>query len=144
MYDINFVKMVVLAKEFLKREITKTQDALEASEAVRHAYESAPDKRLVVCDKAYPFEDELHKYPEPLFVVSPRPDGSWRLHTVSLSASNFFQNRKDLPAEWAGLRDEEMARISGVPDAMFCHNGRFLAVAKTKEGALALAGKALE
>ena len=54
-----------------------------------------------------------------------------------------FDSRKNLPEAWGGLRDEELARISGVPDATFCHKGLFLAIAKTKEGALKLAEKAL-
>jgi len=36
-----------------------------------------------------------------------------------------------------------LAKVTGVPDATFCHNGRFLAVAKSKEGALKLAEIAL-
>ena len=55
-----------------------------------------------------------------------------------------FKNRKDLPAEWAGLRDAELARVTGVADAVFCHRNRFMAVARTKEGAVALAKLALK
>jgi len=49
-----------------------------------------------------------------------------------------------LPAEWAGLRDAELARVTGVADAVFCHRNRFMAVARTKEGAVALAKLALK
>jgi uncharacterized UPF0160 family protein len=39
-------------------------------------------------------------------------------------------------AEWAGLRDEELQRISGIPGAIFCHKGRFISIWKTKDAAL--------
>ena len=55
-----------------------------------------------------------------------------------------FENRKDLPAAWAGLRDVDLQAVTGVDDAIFCHNGRFLIVAKTLEGARALAKLALD
>ena len=52
-------------------------------------------------------------------------------------------NRRDLPEGWAGLRDKELARVTGVSDAVFAHRNRFMAVAKSKEGAIALAKLAL-
>ncbi len=42
-----------------------------------------------------------------------------------------------------GLRDEELQKITGVEDAVFCHKGLFLAVSKSKEGAVKLAELAL-
>jgi uncharacterized UPF0160 family protein len=57
--------------------------------------------------------------------------------------SKSFESKKYLPQEWAGKKDAELAEISGVPDATFCHNARFMAVAKSKEGAIDLAEKAL-
>ena len=143
MYDKNFVVLVDRAVEFLKREISRTKDMLEASAEVKKAYEMATDKRVVVLKKNYPYNEELKKYPEPLFVVTPRPNGSWGLNTISPEDLGRFDIRKKLPEAWAGLRDDDMAKASGIADAIFCHNGRFLAVAKTKEGALALAQKAL-
>jgi len=56
---------------------------------------------------------------------------------------NSFENRKDFPNTWAGLRDEEFQKVSGVSDAVFCHRGLFLIGAKSKEGAIKLAQIAL-
>ena len=44
------------------------------------------------------------------------------------------------PKQWAGLLDEDLKRISGIPGAIFCHKGRFISVWETREDAL----KALE
>ncbi len=140
-YDTPFVKLVPFVREFLERRIKKTKDALEAESFVRKDYEDAKDKRLIIIDGNYPWNDILMEYEEPLFVVWQRAN-LWRVGCVR-KEHNSFDNRKSLPIEWAGLSGEDMARVSGVPDATFCHNGRFLAVAKSKEGAIKLAQIAL-
>ena len=71
------------------------------------------------------------------------PQGeTWRLYCVR-DNPHVFTNRKDLPKAWAGLRDEELAKATGIKDAVFAHRNRFMAVAKTREGAIALAKIAL-
>jgi len=51
--------------------------------------------------------------------------------------------RADLPAAWAGLTGAELEAASGVPGASFCHNGRFIAAAKSREAILAMADLAV-
>lgn len=140
-FDTPFLELVKFATKFLARKIKKEQDSLEASVFIEKAYNDAEDKRLVIIDGSYPWGDVLMEYPEPLYVVWERM-GMWRVGCVA-KEKNSFENRKSLPEAWAGLRDADLAKASGVPDATFCHNGRFLAVAKSKEGAIALAQKAL-
>ncbi len=140
-YDESFMKMVTLAREVLLREILKMNHALLAQSIIRDAYNKAEDKRVVILDGHYPWGETLGEYPEPLFVVFPKV-GTWRVECIRKQRYS-FENRKSLPEAWAGLRDEDLAQVTGVPDAIFCHNGRFLAVAKSKEGALLLAQKAL-
>jgi uncharacterized UPF0160 family protein len=65
------------------------------------------------------------------------------LHTVP-ATTDTFDARADLPESWAGLRDADLAAVTGVPDAKFCHNGRFIAAAKSYEGAYAMARQALQ
>ena len=74
-------------------------------------------------------------------VVEPTIEG-WKVYAVKDNPSSFI-NRKSLPEEWAGKRDAALAAVTGVSDAVFCHNKRFMAVAKSKEGALALAHQAI-
>lgn len=84
-----------------------------------------------------------HEMPTVLFVMSHSiSDNRYMLHTVPTAPDNFIA-RKDLPASWAGLQNEELAAVTGVPDAMFCHNKRFIAAARSYEGALQLARLAL-
>jgi uncharacterized UPF0160 family protein len=94
-------------------------------------------------DKNYPWEYILNYFPEPLFVIYPKKiDETWGIKTVRENPKTFI-NRKNFPKLWAGLRDEDLQNVSGVPEAVFCHRGLFLAIAKTKEGAIKLAQLAL-
>jgi len=144
MYDESFYMLVPLAQKFLMREIIQTKDFLEAKNAVEKAYQNSQDKQIIVLDSQYPFQDVLTSHSEPLYaVLQKKSNTDWVVEAVRTEPKS-FKNRKDLPESWAGLRDKNFADVSGVPDAIFCHNGRWLAVAKTKEGALTLAQKALE
>lgn len=143
-FDERFLERVTFAKELLKREIIHATHAMEAEQFVREAYEDASDKRLVVLDEKYPYHEVLGQYKEPLYVVYPRKENDfWSVSTIPAKPFS-FENRKDFPAAWAGLRDVDLQAVTGVEDAIFCHNGRFLAVAKSKEGALKLAKLALD
>ena len=142
-FDTLFVEILAVAKKILEREILRAQGVVKARIYAEQAYKDAQDKRLILLDRYYPWRDVLQQYREPLFVIYPADDGKWHLKAVP--ANGFlFKNRKDLPASWAGKTDETFARVTGVSDAIFCHNNLFLAVAKSKEGAVALAKKALE
>ena len=55
-----------------------------------------------------------------------------------------FASRKALPEAWRGIRDEELSKLTGIPDCVFVHAAGFIGGNKTKEGALAMAQKALE
>ena len=74
-----------------------------------------------------------------------------RLHTEPFSAplscyrdrTGSFASRMDLPTSWAGLRDEGLAAVTGVPDSVFCHLNLFIAGARSFEGAVRLAELAL-
>jgi uncharacterized UPF0160 family protein len=78
-----------------------------------------------------------------LYTVYPDAKGVWIVKQVPLKPHS-FTGRKPLPEAWAGLRDADLAAVTGVPDATFCHNGRFIAGAKTKEGAVKLARLAVQ
>ncbi len=147
-YDKNFLRAVDIAKEVLLRSIVHGQDKVEAEDLVTSAYENAEDKRIVVLDKYYPGGEIFDDLAEPPFVIYPKENenkekNDWCIKAVRKDGEE-FQNRKDLPKSWSGLRDEELQKVTGVQDAVFCHRALFIAVAKTKEGAITLAQKALE
>ena len=64
--------------------------------------------------------------PDTLFMVYPSQTGEWHIQTVPVELGS-FEDRKKLPAPWAGLSDKELQEVTGLEDGMFCHNGLFIA-----------------
>lgn len=142
--DEMFLKCVEMAKVILSREIIQVQDILLAEEAVLSIYNKTEDKKIIVLDKNYPSEYILNDFPEPLYVVYPRnADNFWAVKAVGKNL-NTFENRKNFPKAWGGLKDKELQKITSVSDAVFCHRGLFLAVVKSRVGAIKLAQIAVE
>jgi len=140
--DAAFMEAVAFAQGILARAVASGQAQARAAELVRSAIARAEDPRLIELERGMPWHRELvANAPEALFVVYPR-EQDWGLQAVP-KALGEFANRKDLPASWAGMTDAELAAVTGVPDARFCHAGRFMAVADSRDGALALARRAL-
>lgn len=71
-------------------------------------------------------------------------DGAgWRIQAVPKAITS-FESRKALPEIWRGVRDEKLSELTGIPGGVFVHASGFIAGNKTKEGALAMANKALD
>ncbi len=141
--DTRFLELVSFAEKMIERQIAIARDTRDAEGVALAAYNNAPDKRLIVMDVSAPAEDILRQFPEPLFIIRPNSDGNWRMVGVGTGVT-MFERRKNMPESWAGLRDQELEQVTGVPGAIFCHNGRWLVVASSKEAILALAKIALE
>lgn len=84
------------------------------------------------------FELEGHKHPA-RFVIMPSGN-HWKLRGIPPNYHERMKVRLPQPKHWAGLIDEDLKRISGIPGAVFCHKGRFISVWETREDAI----KALE
>jgi len=138
--DDAFKEVLPFVKKVLEREVIRARDDIEGWGIVEKIYADTEDKRIIVLDDTYPADEILSRKPEPLYVVKPdkQNGGRWRAKTVRVDYMG-FENRKNLPLEWAGKNGKELADITGVDDALFCHNGRFIAVAGSKEGAIKLA-----
>lgn len=119
--------------------------AMLALEKVRQAEVLEDGRLLYLQNGALPWTSVVRKeMPKVLFVISHNiSEQRYMLHTVPATADT-FEARADLPASWAGLRDAELAAVTGVLDAGFCHNGRFIAAAKSYEGIYAMALQALK
>lgn len=131
--DKQFLTCVAIAEKILAREITQAKDYVEAESAVRKIYDATEDKRLIVLDKMYPWEELLTQYKEPLMIIASRGPGRWKAEPTLVKKGS-FERRMYFPQAWAGLRDEELQKVTGVSDAIFCHNGRFIVVAGSKKG----------
>jgi len=54
-----------------------------------------------------------------------------------------FENRVSLPAEWRGVRDEDLVKVTKIPGSRFCHAAGFIGGNDTMEGAREMALAAL-
>lgn len=143
-FDSSFFEALPIVELILKRVITHAQAQVVGNSSVQKAYDNAEDKRVVVLDDRYLYQDVLCAQKEPLFVIIPDSQmGQWKVEIIPETPETFTY-RKKLPVSWAGLRDEDLVRITGVSDALFCHNARFMVVARSKEGAVKLAKLALK
>lgn len=138
--DDGFFEVLEIAIKILDRTIRRTQDIVLGQHFVEEAYAQAPDKRIIILEGSYPWHEVLASHAEPLYVITPDRGvkGDWKVEAIR-DDSRTFKNRKSFPLSWAGKQGEELAEISGVSDAFFCHNNRFITAAHSKEGAIALA-----
>jgi uncharacterized UPF0160 family protein len=137
-----FDEAVALAAAILRREIASATAHARAARTVASAIAEAADPRVIVLERKVPWKEAVVTgAPEALFVIYPKRAG-WGLETVPRELGT-FENRLDLPEPWGGLDGPQLAELTGVADARFCHAKRFLAVAGSREGIAALAEQAL-
>lgn len=97
-------------------------------------------KRALIFDQALPWLESFFalggKNHPALFVVMPAGE-QWKVRGIPPDYEHRMQVRLPLPQEWAGLLEQDLKRVSGIPGAVFCHKGRFTSVWETKRDALA-------
>lgn len=130
---------LAIARNFVEASIARSAAKMRAEAVVHRAIEAAGKGRVLELPMGMPFRPTIVKAGADhlLFVVHPR-DKDWCLTTIR-RADDGFEVRADLPAAWAGLTNGDLEAACGVEGASFCHNGRFIAAAKTREAALAMA-----
>jgi uncharacterized UPF0160 family protein len=141
--DERFAEAVTFATGVLERELRGAAAYQRALALVREAIARSGDPRVVELDRKLPWhETVVTTAPEALYVIYPKSDG-WGMQAVPRVLGE-FENRKDLPEAWAGHSGEDLAAVTGVPDAIFAHGKRFYVSAGSREGILALAAQALQ
>jgi len=140
--DKLFLKMVMLAKDIIKREIKKNTDSIEMEKIIENIYQNTYDKRIIVVTlpfSRFDIVNTLGKYKKPIYAIYPeRGDKDWRIVGINKRPGSYL-TRKPLPKSWAGKTGEAFRKVTGIKEAKFCHRTKFLAVADNKEGAIALA-----
>lgn len=131
--------------EVLVNQVKYRVSSVLALEQVRQAEQLEEGRVLFLKNGALPWSAVVRReMPKVMFVIGyDATEQRYLLHTVP-ATTDTFEERKDLPAPWAGLRDAELAAVTGVRDAGFCHNKLFIASAASFEGARELARLALK
>lgn len=139
-----FVRAMAFVADVLVNQVRYRVGSMLAASLVRNGRRLEGGRLLFLENAALPWSSIVRKeMPEVLFVISySMTENRHMLHTVT-AAPDSFEARRDLPAAWAGLQGGELAAACGVSDAVFCHNGRFIAAAISFEGALHMARLAL-
>jgi uncharacterized UPF0160 family protein len=140
-----FREAVAITTRFLDRAILKQISQLRSMDMVRQSPRLFDGRVLHLQEGGMPWTRVVvEEMPEVLFVIYPDSDGrQYQLKTTPV-AHGSFTSRKDLPASWAGLRDAELAAVTGVEDSVFCHLNLFIGGARSLEGAIRLAELALQ
>jgi len=145
--DQAFYESVSIAQVLLKREIAQARAEIEALHVIEDMYDSSEEKEIILIDEQYMFDRRLliqafTSHPDVIYIVRKHEGGTWQV-VAAVDDIYSFDKRKALPESWAGKSGKDLADISGVEDAMFCHNKLFMCITRTQEGALVLAHKAL-
>lgn len=143
-FDQCFDEAVAFASRILARFIAAADGGISAKSIVAKAIENAEDPRVIVLEKYTPWKTTVHKLSTTaLYMIYPSESGQWRIQTVPVEPGS-FEDRKSLPAAWAGLSNEALQDVTGIEDAMFCHNGLFIAGAQSFQSTMKMARIALE
>ena len=141
-----FREAVALMQRLLQRLVLRRIGQELAADRVRGSERLLAGRVLFLAEGGMPWTavvvDEM---PQVLLVLYPESDESGQRFVLRTAPAGKegFASRMDLPQAWAGLREAQLAAACGVPDALFCHTNRFIAVAASFAGALRMAELAL-
>lgn len=142
--DAAFLEASVFAEGVLRRRVDGLRARHSADGIVRAAHAAAADPRILLLEQGMPWKNTVFAHDLPVvFCVSPASNGNWMIDTMPPEKDSFAQ-RVPLPEAWAGLEAQALAEATAVPDAVFVHVRRFVGAARSREGALAMARRALE
>lgn len=144
--DKKFMEAVDFSKKLLENKTINIYYALKGKEILCKQYEKCKKNGYIVLDEYIPWKTSIAEIDQDefiKFIIFQGNDGNWNVQAIPKKLGE-FKNRLDLPIEWAGLRNEELQNISGINDAIFCHNNLFLAVFKSKKSAVKCAEAIIE
>ncbi len=142
--ESRFLDAIAITRKFLDRAIIKKISQFRSQDIVRRAQRLLDGRVLYLQEGGMPWTHVVvAEMPEVMFVIYPDSEGEqYQVKTVPVEIGSFLA-RLDLPKAWAGLRNQELAAVTGVQDSVFCHSNLFIGGARSMGGALRLAELAL-
>ena len=132
------------AVTLLKRMVFRKASKVIAKKYV--ATRIKPDQNVLYLEEYCDWYETVSSHKHILYVVYPSSNGrAFVVQAVkgNSGASTVNNLKLPFPAQWGGLSDESLVKISGEPTALFCHRDRFIASASTLVGAYSLAQKSI-
>ncbi|XP_013672022.2 MYG1 protein-like isoform X1 [Brassica napus] len=146
--------MALAGEEFLQSLRFHVRSWLPARSIVMQCLEDRfktdPSGEIMVLKKFCPWklhlfelEQEMKVQPLIKYVIYQDERGKqWRVQAVAV-APDRFENRKGLPEQWRGLRDEQLSEAAKIPGCVFVHMSGFIGGNLSYDGALSMARTAL-
>lgn len=141
-YNLQFQEALNFAFKLLKNEIKNAELIYNAKDVLMRAIKESKSKDYVVLENKIEWY-ELAIGTNLKFVVDKSTSGDWGAGAVRETIHS-FKSKIYFPTSWRGLFGEDLAKITGVKDVVFCHKSGAFAAAKTKEGAIKLVEIALK
>lgn len=146
--DEAFKCAVDLAGSVLMLQVRHAAAVAKAKGIVTAAVEESRDGQVIELPCYVPWQEPLlamtdEKAQNAKRVIFPSNRGGYNVQAVP-TAPDAFTNRAPFPKELRGLRDEELAKASGIKDAIFVHPAGFIGAAMSLEGARVLAWMGLD
>merc|ERR1712072_801597 len=124
--------------------------------ALDGAAELDPSRQILQLEHACPWSSHLFQLEEERaasgdgsivglakYVLFPdSKGGGWRIQAVPVE-ENSFTSRRALPEPWRGVRDQKLSELTGIEGCVFVHAGGFIGGNASRDGALAMALKAI-
>jgi len=142
--DEAFEDALQIASVILDNTIKSSEAKIKASSIVEEAIAASKNigsGKVIYLPRVVPWQEAVISSisaADMLYVVYPTLRRDWACQAIP-DALGSFGKRKELPKAWGGAPVEELRRLTGVEDAIFCHPGLFMCSASSKEGAAALA-----
>lgn len=131
----------VLLTNFINRQAAKIKAIAQVRDSAKLC-----NGRVLKLESCVPWISVVaEEMPNIKVVVYPvrQPDRQvWQMR-VAVDVGPNGQNRLTLPAAWGGLEHQDLANMTGVKDAIFCHRSLHLAGADSLEGIISMAERAL-
>jgi uncharacterized UPF0160 family protein len=140
-----FLRASRMVAEAVERRIEKERAVAFAYQAVAQAWDDCkggvsgihPD--VLELPRGMPWQRPAFELAMPiLYVMSPEPDGRWKVQAMPAEMGS-FATRLEMPTAWRGLQDAALEGVCGIPGAVFVHRGGHLAIAASRDAALAMA-----
>lgn len=140
-FDEAFHRITAFAADYVRGIQAGVEQIKSAENAVLSAMSDAVSghRRVLYLDAYYKWKPVYYanggeEHPTD-YVLFPGMEGTWRIIAIAPCEDSFDQKRP-LPAAWAGLTGSSLEAATGVPGSIFCHKNRFIAVFKTRDAAL--------
>lgn len=139
-FDQQFHLAAVMSKQIIQGIHQRIQAEQQNRELIISGMNNAASNNSVLIEfphhvswKSTYFANDGVNHPTE-FIMYPTMYNTWQISAIPPTEHSFAQKRS-FPKEWAGLRDDALSQVTGVP-SVFCHKNRFIAVFHTREAAL--------